>query len=190
MPTYLPAKASCPVKVLLFLFIGISSFKCNVSSDFIEKAYKPYDFETLDRLIPWKSPSSIETFEHRFVLITYISELSCQTCLKREIKMLHNLQAQQKVELDYAIVVHEPGATGDDFNPFLNNLRRISQLKGPILLEDKRGEAGLGKNFSFSLVDRQQKSIRCMYTPRPESNDWKLFEDEIIMILKATDRHK
>jgi len=86
-------------------------------------------------------------FEQDAAVIVYISNLSCNTCVSREVKYLNALHGRFRDRLDFVMIVNGR----DDY--YANNLRRIGRVMYPILIEPEAGWLGFPSRFSISFLD-------------------------------------
>lgn len=123
-------------------------------------------------------------FDNRFLIIIYITQASCMTCVNRdlaEIAKIHN----EYEGVDFLLLFSEYHFDA------LRNTKRILKIEFPMVIENAPGILNLPEKFNISLVDiNEQKSLlRYFPNPNPETaNDLYVFLKEVNrVILNKTD---
>lgn len=148
----------------------------------------PIDLSKLDSLEEWQGQSELNDSKSRYILIIHLSDLDCQTCVKRELLALRKYRKRNGHLFQTMTVIYDPSTTITSKNPYLRDLKRVGGLPGPLLLERIPGEAGLGEGFSINLVDYSSNEIVLQYRPKPEDERWPTFEKKLDLILKSKAR--
>lgn len=138
-------------------------------------------FQILD-LEPFGDFDPEQHFSKDLSLVFYFNQLSCQTCTTRELRNMSVWYEQYSDQMDFYLVVQ-----GE--NPvYLNNLKRLGQVKYPILLEKVPGSLGLSKT-TLVLFRKHSQEILATYFPTPDQPHPKalaLLEQRLSKELDAT----
>ncbi len=139
-----------PAALLTLTMCSSSRFATSdmIDLDNIYSLHQPFDG------LP--SPSN-----NQFILLVYYPKLSCTSCVNETITQVVKLSESNTV-MDYVLVSSEIGF-------YLNNLKRVRQIKFPIFAERAEGEAGIYENsLTLFLIDAQTGKAVFKYIPRPD----------------------
>lgn len=138
-------------------------------------------FQILD-LEPFGDFDPDQHFTKDLSLVFYFNQLSCQTCTTRELGNMSTWFEQFSNQMDFFLVVQGENAV------YLNNLKRLGQVKYPILLEKEPGILGLSKT-TIILFRKHSQEVLAVYFPTPDKPHPKaltLLEQRLFEELDAT----
>ncbi len=121
-------------------------------------------------------------FTHDLSVIFYFSSLSCSTCTTRELRNLADWYEKYRDRVDFFLVVQ-----GQD-DVYLHNLKRLGDVKYPILLEAEQGDMGFA-HTCVMLMSKNEASVLATYYPQvdPKTADDILFlETYLVGQIKGT----
>ena len=115
----------------------------------------------------------------RFIVISYFSNLSCNTCLNRELKYI-NRWSKRAHEVSFLCIAKSM------YENYTRNLIRIGRVKYPILIADDNFRSGLAKGeFCLSFIDLKTNKIVFQMFPAPgDPKRIHLFEEVISKYIK------
>ena len=143
----------------------------------------PYDLESLFHLEPFGRPGLDEGFGKNAAVVTAISNLSCGTCVSRELKRIQAMSVAHGERLDFVLVV-----SGED-EYYLRNLRRVGRIRFPILLGRAPGPSTQKPDqMTIDLIDKNRRRLIYRFTPYPGpecAGDFQVFQTRALHYLEG-----
>ncbi|MDJ0840427.1 MAG: hypothetical protein QNK37_28210 [Acidobacteriota bacterium] len=177
-------------KYLLFLVFLAAAVSFRPAPEKRDAAYFTneiynYDTETLFQLEAFDEIALADHFAARYAVTAYYTEISCMSCVQRELESMRTMKERLGDRLDFVLVTYNPGfAQNGSAGNYLLDLRRVGRIDWPILLEAEKGAASLGNRFTIALLDKQRGEIIYRYFPDSEREDlWTRFEQTVTQII-------
>ena len=104
----------------------------------------------------------------RWVLLCYYPEVSCNTCVSRELKNITGLHRILREEAAFVLVSDASSVHN------LRNMRRIGKVTFPMLLQQE-SRLELPDLFAIYLVDVERSQIKLIWYPLPSPKSAWLF---------------
>ena len=171
--------------------LGVGLFSRNQADmRFFNSEPRSFDATVLDELPTMDNITLDQAESADFAVIAHVEQVSCRTCVDRELAALQQLSHSLQGKLDSLLVASDAGFTENGkVSKDLVDLRRVGRLSFPVLLENVRGEAGLGPLFNLSLWDRNRGEIVFRYYPQTSRDDlWPVFEKKVKTYIRAAAR--
>ena len=102
--------------------------------------------------------------KNNFVLVIYFSDLSCASCVQRELKVLCDTMDLYIDVMDYLIIAWTENTA------YLRNLKRINRIEFPILVEHYPNEMKISEEMSVNLLDVSTGEFIIRFSPNPNPN--------------------
>jgi hypothetical protein len=144
----------------------------------IEERGQPYDLAELGSLQKLDTTDT-DLLLSDYLLVFYFQGTDCDSCINRELLSIGDLLAEAHPRLSGVIVTHYDESSGH-IPVMLRDLRRIGRLDCPVLLEERPGQAGLGKRILVALIDTKKGTIEASYHPEFSRNEWPGFEAAVM----------
>ena len=133
---------------------------CHKADDGLFASNRPIALETLLAMTPQGDFEPGRDFANDYLVLIYVTQLTCETCKLRELKVLAEMATRYRDRVDFALVTN--GGESDDYR----RLRKIGLVNFPILRETIAGELGLaGATFLIGFVDKQSGTMVLEYHP-------------------------
>ena len=152
------------MRTALLLFTLILACSCDREAD-LYRTSKAFDLEALLRLETYGNIHTGSVFTKPYLILVYITQLTCESCKIRELRELRDVYARHKGGIDFALVSH--GQSSRDFRL----LRKVGYIPYPIFKEAVQGELGLhSAAFSIMVIDLQRGEICLEYLLTPDTD--------------------
>lgn len=139
----------------------------------------PFDAQTLLSLESFGKVTYEES--SRWLVLAYVPTLSCQTCTNRDLQYLATMEQRLREMADFALICN-PGN-----REYVRNIRRVTKIKFPILIEKQEASLGLAQHFHFLLIDKaNNQSVVQFFTASTLPLDQGMipFEEKILEFIK------
>jgi len=158
-----------------------------LAQNLVAEVDEPFDQEKLFELANFGSPALADGYHADALILIYFSNLSCSTCVNRELALLNEMYEAHSRSIDFLLVVngHHKG--------YLHSLRRVAQVKYPILIEEEAGFLGFSEKLTLMLVDKRTGRQVFRYHPFPDprlAGAFDLFRDRVLdyLSIASTDQ--
>ena len=147
-----------------------------MTSPWVRQVAIPFDLQLLEKQTPYFEGDVVQ-FKKPWSVIVYVSEMTCNTCLNRELAHLNDM-VHNTHNVDFVLV-----ASG--WQPsYLRALRRVGKVNYPIIPERESDSLGFEQRFSISLIDNASSVVVLQYFPETGKPDmftefWNLVKRKI-----------
>jgi len=135
--------------------------RLTIKPQLIQEADLYLSASQINNIPSYNFPSLSQYIESAWTIIIYVPELSCRTCVSRDVVYANDMVYRYPV-IDFIMIAN----TDEEY--YLRNLVRIGKISYPILVYPKDLPPLLGERFSISLYDVVKQKIVLQYFPSPD----------------------